>query len=319
MSLFSTVSIKCPLCSFKQDWMVYDSVNVTTDPGLKDKVVCRQINSIYCNHCGAEPGFIKDFLYHDVEKQIFIYCYPEFLIGKKDEIELKNKQVMEKVFKIYRPSVKVVFGYDELFNELKKISTSSDDVKKFSDLNNLTVVTDAVLSFSKTLANTLWESRQLLTDRITKRTVKIGLTDKPLIPEAKMIFLESVGGLYHFMLGYIKWSSGIDIEKAGLNRMIQKLAYSDQMVSDARKHLMGTLTKLKKITDPDKIIILTAKRVSMAIDSFTSDEREKYISAILLRNAVELMKIVDSPLEREASPIQETTVKVIKKEKNNKQ
>ena len=51
MSISRTVNISCPSCGTQQDVTLYDSINIQTDPELKDALMQNQLNRIHCEDC----------------------------------------------------------------------------------------------------------------------------------------------------------------------------------------------------------------------------------------------------------------------------
>jgi S-methylmethionine-dependent homocysteine/selenocysteine methylase len=117
MTQVITKNIKCN-CGNDVEIVVYDSVNVTLDPKLKEAVVNRKINSFKCSKCGLKAEISYKFLYHDMDNKKMIWCYPKY---EKDNAENIKKMLIETaknvaeaagVKKYQEPNL--VFGYDEL-------------------------------------------------------------------------------------------------------------------------------------------------------------------------------------------------------------
>jgi len=111
-------TIECS-CGNLIDLDLYNSVNMRVNPELRDKVKNRKINNYYCEKCGEENELSHPFLYVDGSQ--WILCFPEKLRSGKSEAE---KQIAKSsdydyldTMGINRP--KPVFGYGELFEELK--------------------------------------------------------------------------------------------------------------------------------------------------------------------------------------------------------
>jgi len=73
MSQFATYSIRCPKCSQEQSVELCDSVNVVTDPGLKDKLMHNELNSVACPGCGYRFRVDKPLLYNDPARHFMIH------------------------------------------------------------------------------------------------------------------------------------------------------------------------------------------------------------------------------------------------------
>lgn len=75
--------IACPNCSAEQEVLLFDSVNVTIDPELKDQVLNNNINTYQCSNCKKAVSVIQNLLYNDMDNNILIYLLPE---GKLNEL-----------------------------------------------------------------------------------------------------------------------------------------------------------------------------------------------------------------------------------------
>jgi len=83
MSLSKDIDINCPKCKEKQSFKLWQSVNVTEDAGLKEKIFTRDIFKFTCCNCKTESLMEYPFIYHDYEKKFFVYFDPS---GKFENI-----------------------------------------------------------------------------------------------------------------------------------------------------------------------------------------------------------------------------------------
>lgn len=107
------LEVKCPNCGQIHNLDLYDSVNVKVNPELKEKVYSGEINVFPC----AKGQLLQGFLYTDEDR--WIWVNPEFLLSKKEEIELEIKEDQEhnqifQMAKKFLPKQYFVFGYQEL-------------------------------------------------------------------------------------------------------------------------------------------------------------------------------------------------------------
>ncbi len=120
MTQLQIYPIKCE-CGNLIDVNLYQSVNVTVDPSLLGKVKKRKINNYKCDKCGAESELAYQFLFVDMKKGIWVWCYPEAERKNKDKIEeelLKTQALENMLQKLGQPKPTIVFGYDELLDKL---------------------------------------------------------------------------------------------------------------------------------------------------------------------------------------------------------
>ena len=68
MSKNSIKPFTCPTCRNKGDFKMYDSVNVSLDPALREKVLSGEIFEWSCPQCGKAFSIRHDLLYHDMDK-----------------------------------------------------------------------------------------------------------------------------------------------------------------------------------------------------------------------------------------------------------
>lgn len=77
MSKISEKPFTCPYCGYEGEFKMYDSVNVTLDPKLRDKVISGKIFEWICPKCLQKISIRHDLLYHDMDKNFMIYYSPK--------------------------------------------------------------------------------------------------------------------------------------------------------------------------------------------------------------------------------------------------
>ena len=78
MSKTHIESIACPECGTTDDFTIYDSINISTDPELKESLLERELTTFICPNCRYEVQISSDLLYHDMRQNIFIWLkYPD--------------------------------------------------------------------------------------------------------------------------------------------------------------------------------------------------------------------------------------------------
>jgi hypothetical protein len=120
MTQITSYQINCQ-CGNPVDVKVYQSVNVTVDPQLLPKVKSRQINNYVCDKCGVKSELSYRFLYVDMKKGKWIWCYPE--MERKNlkliEEELGAVAGIDQLLKQFgQTKPEIVFGYDELLRKI---------------------------------------------------------------------------------------------------------------------------------------------------------------------------------------------------------
>ena len=108
MSKTTTRKFKCMKCDEVYDIETFDSVNVTLDPDLKDKVSSGDIFYKECPHCHNTYMLEYPCLYHDMERKFMVWLM-------KEEIDANIKNM-----------------YTQVFNEQKQLTLRRcEDIKSF--------------------------------------------------------------------------------------------------------------------------------------------------------------------------------------------
>jgi len=133
MSKIQTYPIQCQ-CGNIVNVALYHSANVSIDPHLKAQIRLRKLNNYYCEKCQEYNELAFPFLYHDMKNKKLVWCYPER--ARKDEKKIKEElreKIKQPIFKILNMNhIKLVFGYDELFDEIG-FSVNSGKTTKTTD------------------------------------------------------------------------------------------------------------------------------------------------------------------------------------------
>ena len=118
---------KCPKCGIEGEINLYQSVNVTVDSELLEKVKNREINSFHCKKCGYKNEIIMPFLYHDMGKNIMVWVYPEGDEGLEmakaaEKVQEEDKSQASQLRKMMeaRLNVRKAYGFDELFKLIEE-------------------------------------------------------------------------------------------------------------------------------------------------------------------------------------------------------
>lgn len=76
MTQIKTVSVQCPKCKQSGTFRMYGSVNVTLDPGLKERLLDGSLLSYRCETCGHVTRVRHQLLYHDMARKLMVQLYP---------------------------------------------------------------------------------------------------------------------------------------------------------------------------------------------------------------------------------------------------
>lgn len=86
------VELGCPKCGGKQNATVYDSINVSLDPSLKEKLFHGEVNRFRCKECRENVFVSILLLYHDMEKNLLVQFYPFHALEHKEFLEQFSKE-----------------------------------------------------------------------------------------------------------------------------------------------------------------------------------------------------------------------------------
>lgn len=127
MSLANKSLQLCPHCQSMQEVSYYQSVNVTINPELKQKVLSGILNINICTACNKEISIVSGFLYHDMTNRIML----ELALDENAVDEGKDNIIRELVGKgyIYRK----VHEYGRLIEKINIFDQQLND-KIVSDI-----------------------------------------------------------------------------------------------------------------------------------------------------------------------------------------
>lgn len=76
MSQKNTYQINCPKCGLTQSVELHESVNVQSNPELKEALLGNSLNTVHCSNCRLSFRVDKSLLYNDPAHQLMIYLIP---------------------------------------------------------------------------------------------------------------------------------------------------------------------------------------------------------------------------------------------------
>ncbi len=78
MSMSEQTTVECPKCTSEQSITHWQTVNVTDDPDLKQKILDRTLVTFTCEKCGYVAEVYHPLLYHDMEQRLMVFLGEEF-------------------------------------------------------------------------------------------------------------------------------------------------------------------------------------------------------------------------------------------------
>ncbi|MCD9853410.1 CpXC domain-containing protein [Epilithonimonas sp. JDS] len=123
MSLNNKITQNCPHCNFEQELEYYQTVNITLQPELKNKVLSGKMNENICSNCKKEINIVSGFLYHDMKNQIMLELS---MTDEEVNDEGKNKIIENMVTQgyIYRK----VYEYEKLIEKINIFDSKLNDL-----------------------------------------------------------------------------------------------------------------------------------------------------------------------------------------------
>lgn len=142
MSLSTTINENCPHCNSIQEIEYYQTVNITVDPELKDKVLSGKLNSKICTNCHNEINIFSGLLYHDMENRLI------FEIKVTDDIDNGKEKVIND-FKESGYIYRQVYSYPELVEKITIFDHKLNDEVIESVSNKLKAILDESIKHFK--------------------------------------------------------------------------------------------------------------------------------------------------------------------------
>ena len=76
MSEQRSYKINCPQCKHVSEVRLYESINVKTDPALREALMHNRINQVTCAGCGFTFRVDKQVIYSDPDRRLLIFWLP---------------------------------------------------------------------------------------------------------------------------------------------------------------------------------------------------------------------------------------------------
>lgn len=122
MSEKRSYNLACRSCKGTFTVDLYESVNIQTDPELKDQLMLNQLNAVECPHCHVKFRVDKPLLYSDPARRLLIYWLPvqddEFEDGEEQFRSWMQDMGAMLPDDLRSPEVHLVFSRTELIERL---------------------------------------------------------------------------------------------------------------------------------------------------------------------------------------------------------
>ncbi len=87
MTRFHKENIQCPFCLSDEEVVIWDHIDATEDPDLKERLLKKECQVLYCPNCGEESILARPLLYSDGEAGYVLAWRPELqsLLSEDEE------------------------------------------------------------------------------------------------------------------------------------------------------------------------------------------------------------------------------------------
>lgn len=159
MSNTDMKQISCPKCNRTNELRIYKTINATTDPQFREKLLGGQLFNFQCVGCGYEAALKYPVLYNDMKYRFMVYYIPDIdkdhvvdsgLEAEYSELSDVTKRLADN-FNVMKEKIHIFeSGLDDRAIELTKLAVSEIVVKKTGEKIN-----SSFFSIYNTEANTI--------------------------------------------------------------------------------------------------------------------------------------------------------------------
>ncbi|WP_400168069.1 CpXC domain-containing protein [Fidelibacter multiformis] len=118
--------ITCPTCGHQQPFEVWDSLNASKNPELKEKLMHGDLTTMVCEACQAAVFVKFDMIYHDLdEKMMILLRYPDEN-GDVPEFDPESLGLVKAMGDDY--ILRSVYNFPDFLEKIRIIDDGFDDV-----------------------------------------------------------------------------------------------------------------------------------------------------------------------------------------------
>ena len=146
MTKISAKPFTCLKCGSKGEFKMYDTVNVTLDPNLRERVLSGEIFDWTCPQCGETLNIRHNLLYHDMKKKFQVYYSPLNCVELNDIMNetlakwhgmIKTVRTVDSLNALSEKIFVFEEGLNDIAIELSKVFIKISEEKKISKKNEL--------------------------------------------------------------------------------------------------------------------------------------------------------------------------------------
>ncbi|RKY49477.1 MAG: hypothetical protein DRP86_05215 [Candidatus Neomarinimicrobiota bacterium] len=126
MSSSHKEKITCPTCGHQQPFEVWDSLNASKNPELKEKLIHGDLTTMVCEACQSAVFVKFDMIYHDLNKKMMILLrYPDEN-GNVPEFDPESLGLVKAMGDDY--ILRSVYNFPNFLEKIRIIDDGFDDV-----------------------------------------------------------------------------------------------------------------------------------------------------------------------------------------------
>ncbi|MCD6233843.1 MAG: CpXC domain-containing protein [Candidatus Marinimicrobia bacterium] len=126
MSSSHKEKITCPTCGHQQPFEVWDSLNASKNPELKEKLIHGDLTTMVCEACQSAVFVKFDMIYHDLNKKMMILLrYPDEN-GNVPEFDPESLGLVKAMGDDY--ILRSVYNFPDFLEKIRIIDDGFDDV-----------------------------------------------------------------------------------------------------------------------------------------------------------------------------------------------
>lgn len=126
MSAARSFVLHC-VCGHEFEAVLWDSVRISGEGGLKSKILNGEINQIRCVKCKKRSYVEKNLLYCDSNQKLLIQMHPQSDRPKYVELESEHKKAIKMNSHFRGYTCRLAFGQQEMVEKIRILDSGLDD------------------------------------------------------------------------------------------------------------------------------------------------------------------------------------------------
>jgi hypothetical protein len=119
MSLASMKLLNCPTCNHAQECLIYESVNVSLNPELKERFLNDDLNLFECENCNESCQIVfSGFIYHDSNEKRWLQYFDT------ENGYLARKKMLDSMAKKWEYRITIFFDFEQLRDYARRLYKS---------------------------------------------------------------------------------------------------------------------------------------------------------------------------------------------------